>query len=188
LPIVRAPICQPVSWSLGSRSPESSPASSGGIIVGAANGPALGFSAPAAGLAVIVLTAIDTLGSWEAFLLAGVSAGVLQIALGFARAGVHFPSSVIKGMLSGIGLTIILEQLPHAVGGRLPITQVIVRSSANIRSGARSKLSAILHGVLLLLAVLALPNVLNLIPLAPPAAILLLAGIGLGMAVAGSRS
>ena len=91
----------------------------GGIVVGAASGSALGVSGPAAGLAVIVLTAITTLGSFEAFLLAVVLAGVLQIALGFARAGVigyYFPSSVIKGMLTGIGLTIILKQLPHAVG------------------------------------------------------------------------
>ncbi len=91
----------------------------GGIVVGAASGSALGVSGPAAGLAVIVLTAIQTLGSWETFLLAVVVAGVIQVALGFLRAGVigyYFPSSVIKGMLTGIGLTIILKQLPHAVG------------------------------------------------------------------------
>lgn len=91
----------------------------GGVVVGAASGSALGVSGPAAGLAVIVLNAITTLGSFEAFLLAVVLAGLLQIALGFARAGVigyYFPSSVIKGMLSGIGLTIFLKQLPHAVG------------------------------------------------------------------------
>ena len=91
----------------------------GGIVVGAASGSALGVSGPAAGLAVIVFTAIQTLGSWEAFLLSVVIAGALQMGLGFARAGVigyYFPSSVIKGMLTGIGLTIILKQLPHAVG------------------------------------------------------------------------
>jgi MFS superfamily sulfate permease-like transporter len=91
----------------------------GGTVVGAASGSALGVSGPAAGLAVIVLTAITALGSFEAFLLSVVLAGLLQIALGFARAGVigyYFPSSVIKGMLTGIGLTIILKQLPHAVG------------------------------------------------------------------------
>lgn len=91
----------------------------GGTIVGAVSGSALGVSGPAAGLAVIVLTAIAALGSFEAFLLSVVLSGVIQIALGFARAGVigyYFPSSVIKGMLTGIGLTIILKQLPHAVG------------------------------------------------------------------------
>jgi MFS superfamily sulfate permease-like transporter len=92
----------------------------GGIIVGAASGSALGVSGPAAGLAVIVLTSLATLGgNWAAFLTAVVLAGVLQLILGFARAGFiayFFPSSVIKGMLTGIGLLIILKQIPHALG------------------------------------------------------------------------
>lgn len=324
----------------------------GGIVVGMASGSPLGVSGPAAGLAVIVLTAISALGSFEAFLLALVLAGVFQMALGFLRAGIigyYFPSSVIKGMLSGIGIIIILKQIPHAFGydevpegneeflqadhqntfsefsnmlsyiqpgaviitlvalaililwdkpfmkkikltqwvqgplvavasgiflnilfgavapklaiaethlvqlpvveswggflglftfpdfsqlgnmaiytaaitiavvasletllsveatdkldpykrvtptnrelkaqglgnilsgliGGLPVTQVIVRSSANIQSGGKTKASAVLHGVLLLLAALAIPFVLNLIPLACLAAILFVVG------------
>ena len=91
----------------------------GGIVVGVASGSPLGVSGPAAGLAVIVLTSIATLGSWPAFLLAVVIAGVIQLILGFAKAGFiayFFPSSVIKGMLTGIGLLIILKQIPHALG------------------------------------------------------------------------
>ncbi|MDG1820376.1 MAG: SulP family inorganic anion transporter [Methylophilaceae bacterium] len=91
----------------------------GGIVVGIASGSPLGVSGPAAGLAVIVLTAIGSLGSFESFLLAVVLAGVFQLILGFMKAGViayFFPSSVIKGMLSGIGLLIILKQIPHALG------------------------------------------------------------------------
>ena len=91
----------------------------GGIIVGIASGSPLGVSGPAAGLAVIVLTAIGSLGSFQTFLLAVVLAGVLQLILGFMKAGIiayFFPSSVIKGMLSGIGLLIILKQIPHALG------------------------------------------------------------------------
>lgn len=91
----------------------------GGIIVGIASGSPLGVSGPAAGLAVIVLSAITTLGSFQAFLLSVVIAGLVQLALGFARAGFiayFFPSSVIKGMLTGIGLLIILKQIPHALG------------------------------------------------------------------------
>ncbi len=91
----------------------------GGIVVGMASGSPLGVSGPAAGLAVIVLTAIDTLGSWSAFLLAVVLAGIIQLMLGFAKAGFiayFFPSSVIKGMLTGIGMLIILKQIPHALG------------------------------------------------------------------------
>ena len=324
----------------------------GGIVVGSLSGSALGVSGPAAGLAVIVVEAIHTLGSFQTFLLAVFIAGALQIALGVAKAGVlgyFFPSAAIKGMLSGIGLLIILKQIPHAFGwdsdpegdfgfiqpdgettissimraaehvepsalliasvalailllwekvlaprgrffrlvqgpvvavgfgiafqlyatrfapswalggqhlvnvpvaqsmadlgnlfvmpdwtqlgnpavyvaavtiavvasletllcleatdkldpqkrvtpanrellaqgtgnmlsgliGGLPITQVIVRSSANIQSGGRTKLSAIIHGVLLLIFAFALPRVLNLIPLAVLASVLLVVG------------
>ena len=91
----------------------------GGVIVGALSGSPLGVSGPAAGLAVIVYDAIKALGTFEVFLVAVVLAGVVQLALGFARAGVlgyFFPSSVIKGMLAGIGILIILKQIPHAVG------------------------------------------------------------------------
>ena len=91
----------------------------GGIVVGALSGSQLGVSGPAAGLAVIVLTAIQELGAFEIFLLAVVIGGVFQIILGYAKAGIigyYFPSSVIKGMLSGIGIIIILKQIPHAFG------------------------------------------------------------------------
>lgn len=91
----------------------------GGIVVGIASGSPLGVSGPAAGLAVIVLTSIAAIGSWPAFLLAVVLAGIFQIIMGFAKAGFiayFFPSSVIKGMLTGIGLLIILKQIPHALG------------------------------------------------------------------------
>lgn len=321
----------------------------GGMIVGLVSGSQLGVSGPAAGLAAIVLVAIQQLGSFPLFLTSVVLAGLIQIALGFLRAGViayYFPNSVIKGMLAGIGLIIILKQIPHAVGddkdwmgdesfdqsdklntfeelwyaiqnptigavvitlacvavmllwdrpfikrikaltfvpgpllavvlgtvlsrifhghatlsldslhfvalpdlsqglsaaltfpdpagltkaavwttaltiaivasietllcveatdkldpekritptnlelkaqglgnalsglvGGLPITQVIVRSSANLQSGARTKLSAIVHGLLILLSVLLIPGLMNMIPLASLAAILLITG------------
>lgn len=334
----------------------------GGIVVGSLSGSPLGVSGPAAGLAVIVLTAINEMGGlanggFEIFLLAVVFAGVIQVILGYAKAGIigyYFPSSVIKGMLAGIGVIIILKQIPHAFGydgnpegeiafiqpdgqntfselvnmmnfispaaititvlsliilllwerpfmkklsftkiiqgpllvvilgiilnyafkgtsweisgehlvaipiassfgeitslfstpdfsaisnplvyttaitiaivasletllcveatdkldpykritptnqelkaqgvgniisglvGGLPITQVIVRSSANIQSGGRTKLSAIIHGFLLLISVLAIPIVLNMIPLASLAAILLMVGFKLAKPV-----
>ncbi len=323
----------------------------GGIIVGSLSGSPLGVSGPAAGLAVIVLAAIEELGAFETFLLAVVIAGVLQIILGVLKAGIiayFFPSSVIKGMLAGIGIIIFLKQIPHAFGydkdpegemtffqqdghntfsellyalenitpgalviavvslailiiwdqpqlrrstfakivpgalvavatgiglnvlfgetgywavthehevnvpvadnameffrqftlpdfsqwnnkqvyivaatiavvasletllcveatdkmdphkrvtpvnrellaqgagnmisgliGGIPLTQVVVRSSANIQTGGRTKLSAILHGVLMLVSIILIPTVLNLIPLASLAAILLLVG------------
>jgi len=91
----------------------------GGVVVGALSGSQIGVSGPAAGLAAIVLTAIGTLGGFENFLLAVVLGGVIQIALGVLKAGVigyYFPSSVIKGMLTGIGIIIILKQIPHFFG------------------------------------------------------------------------
>lgn len=319
----------------------------GGIVVGALSGSSLGVSGPAAGLAVIVLGAIASLGKYEYFLVAVVIGGAIQILLGFLKAGVigyYFPSSVIKGMLAGIGIIIFLKQFSVAFGlpdeynffdynisvmmdniviaweqlsfgtltitivsigimflwstvlekkhqifkiipgplvavivgvlyklfvddtsvlgisdsnlvsvpvpdnfsdfigqftfpdfsiitsgeiwivgitlaivasletllsveatdkldprkrvtptnrellaqgtgnmvsgfiGGLPITQVIVRSSANIQSGGQTKLSAILHAIWLLLAVVFIPNLLNLIPLAVLAGVLLIVG------------
>lgn len=322
----------------------------GGILVGLISGSSVGVSGPAAGLAVIVLGAIQDLESFPIFLAAVVVSGVIQILLGIAKAGIigyYFPSSVIKGMLSAIGIIIFLKQIPHAFGydadpegdleffqpdgentfselfnmlnyiqegalvifiismvililwerpfmkrikafqviqgplvvvtagilinlsfsgsslyidethmvslpiagsftefinqftffdpsamlrkdvlilgatiavvgsletllcveatdkldpqkritptnrelvaqgagnifsgmiGGLPITQVIVRSSANIQSGGRTKISAIFHGVLLLVSAIFIPNILNMIPLSSLAAILILVG------------
>lgn len=102
----------------------------GGLLVGSLSGSSLGVSGPAAGLAVIVAEGIKELGTnetgdfdmmvgFQAFLVAGVIAGVIQIILGAFKAGIiayYFPSSVIKGMLAGIGVTLILKQIPHALG------------------------------------------------------------------------
>lgn len=91
----------------------------GGIVVGALSKSPLSVSGPAAGLTVIVLGAIQSLPTYETFLLAVVLAGVMQLALGFSRSGVlseFVPSSVITGMLAAIGLILILKQLPHAIG------------------------------------------------------------------------
>ena len=319
----------------------------GGIVAGVLSGSALGVSGPAAGLAVIVLNAIQDLGAFDVFLMAVVIGGVIQLILGFAKAGIigyYFPASVIKGMLSGIGIIIFIKQIPYALGyikpqvaageeapsliaglldgsavlstgaiiitaislvililweqkfmkkirlfqlvqaplivvilgvilnisfqgnsdlalsaaqvvsipvadsitgffgqfsfpdfgaimnpnvwvtgiiiavvasletllcleatdkldplkrvspanqelkaqgaanllsgliGGLPVTQVIVRSSTNIQSGGRTKMSAILHGFILLFSAMAIPNILNMIPLASLAAILFLVG------------
>ncbi len=91
----------------------------GGIIVGALSGSSIGVSGPAAGLAAIVFSAIISLGSYEEFLVAVVLGGIIQIIFGILKAGVigyYFPSSVIKGMLTGIGIIIILKQIPHFFG------------------------------------------------------------------------
>ena len=91
----------------------------GGIVVGSLSGSNIGVSGPAAGLAVIVLDAISDLGAYEIFLVAVVIAGILQLIMGFVRAGIiayFFPNAVIHGMLAGIGIIIFLKQIPHAFG------------------------------------------------------------------------
>jgi carbonic anhydrase len=91
----------------------------GGVIVGYFSGSQLGVSGPAAGLITIVFSGIEKLGSFESFLLAVVISGIIQYIAGYLKAGIighYFPSSVIKGMLAGIGITLILKQIPHILG------------------------------------------------------------------------
>ncbi len=91
----------------------------GGVVVGFVSKSNLSVSGPAAGLTAIVLGAITDLGAFDLFLCAVLIAGVVQLALGFLEAGTianYLPSNVIQGMLAGIGVIIILKQLPHLVG------------------------------------------------------------------------
>lgn len=118
--LVALPLC------LGIASASGAPALSGiiagivgGIIVGFISNSNISVSGPAAGLTTIVLNAITDLGAFDLFLCAGIIAGVMQLVLGFVRAGSisnYFPNNVIEGMLAAIGIIIILKQLPHAVG------------------------------------------------------------------------
>jgi carbonic anhydrase/SulP family sulfate permease len=91
----------------------------GGILVGTMSGSHTSVSGPAAGLTAVVAVQIANLGSFEAFLVAVVLAGIIQIVLGIARAGfisAFFPLSVIKGLLAAIGVILILKQIPHLLG------------------------------------------------------------------------
>ncbi len=91
----------------------------GGVLISLLSGSELSVSGPAAGLAVIVLGAIEQLGSFSTFTVAVVFAGVVQLGFGVARAGMigeFVPNSVIKGMLAAIGVVIVLKQIPHALG------------------------------------------------------------------------
>ena len=115
----------------------------GGIIVGALSGSKIGVSGPAAGLAAIVATAIITLGSYEDFLVAVVLGGIIQLIFGVVRLGIigyFFPSSVIKGMLTGIGIFIILKEIPYFFGYEVPVNggstwKNIANSIQNIETG-----------------------------------------------------
>jgi SulP family sulfate permease len=128
----------------------------GGIVVGIFSGSSLGVSGPSAGYAVIVLSAISSLGSWPAFLMSLVLAGIIQVIAGYAKIGFiayFFPSSVIKGMLTGIGLLIILKQIPHALGydkdvvGDLSYFQT---DGENTLTGITSAINAITPGAMLI--------------------------------------
>lgn len=91
----------------------------GGIVIGSLSGSHLSVSGPAAGLTAIVLAAISDLNAFDIFLCAVIIAGAAQLLFGFLKAGGfanYIPSNVIEGMLGGIGLTIIIKQLPDAVG------------------------------------------------------------------------
>jgi len=91
----------------------------GGIVVASISGSKFSISGPAAGLTSVVLTSVTQLGTFEAFLLSLCFAGIIQVILGILRAGFigyYFPTAVIKGMLSGIGIILVLKQIPHLLG------------------------------------------------------------------------
>jgi MFS superfamily sulfate permease-like transporter len=91
----------------------------GGLVVTIFSGSVLSVSGPAAGLTSIVIASVASLGSFEIFVAAVVVGGVIQVGLGIAKAGGignYVPSAVIKGMLAGIGIILIVKQLPHLVG------------------------------------------------------------------------
>lgn len=118
--LVALPLCLGIA--LASGAPLLSGLVSGiiaGIVVGSLSGSHLSVSGPAAGLTVIVFDAILELGSFEAFLVAVALAGVIQLIMGYLKAGIiglFFPVSVVRGMLAAIGIILILKQLPHFFG------------------------------------------------------------------------
>lgn len=91
----------------------------GGLLVGAVSRSHTSVSGPSPALTAVVAAQLVALGSFEAFLLALVIAGGLQIALGLMKAGFlaeFLPTSVIKGLLAAIGVILILKQIPHLIG------------------------------------------------------------------------
>ncbi|MBM3987067.1 MAG: SulP family inorganic anion transporter [Planctomycetes bacterium] len=172
----------------------------GGIVIGILSGSQLMVSGPAAGLTAIVVSAIGTLGSYPAFLMAVVLSGGVQIVLGALRAGVisyYFPSSVIRGMLAAIGLILILKQLPHAVGWDHDFEgdESFVQPDGDTTFTAIDHaLHAIEPGALLIAAVsLALltvwdKTVLKRLKLLPGPLVAVLAGVGINAALQQSGS
>lgn len=116
----------------------------GGLVVGAISNSHISVSGPAAGLTAIVLSAILSLGSFEVFLTAVFLSGLIQLALGFLKAGTisnYFPNNVIEGMLAGIGIIIFIKQIPKAlgsdveIGGGLAIFTDIAKAFTQIQTG-----------------------------------------------------
>jgi carbonic anhydrase len=108
----------------------------GGIVVGSLSGSHTSVSGPAAGLTAVVAAQISSLGSFETFLLAVLLAGVIQVILGFAKAGAlsaFFPSSVIKGLLTAIGVILIIKQTPYLLGYDM-IPKTVTPGHSNILS------------------------------------------------------
>jgi len=117
----------------------------GGVVVGFLSDSHVSVTGPAAGLTAIVIAAIMSLGSFEVFLTAVFLAGLIQIGLGFLKAGAisnYFPNNVIEGMLAGIGIIIFLKQIPKAlgsdieVGAGFEIFSDLAQSFTQIQSGA----------------------------------------------------
>ena len=114
----------------------------GGVIVSWISGSHTSVSGPAAGLTAIVFAQIEKLGSYEAFLGAVILAGVLQLVMGWLRAGslaAFFPSSVIKGLLAAIGIILILKQTPYLFGlnNKIPLSELL-ETGFNVHIGALS--------------------------------------------------
>lgn len=166
----------------------------GGVLVSWLSGSQLSVSGPAAGLTVIVLNGIESLGSFESFLLAVVIAGFLQLVLGFIKAGViglYFPSSVIRGMLAAIGLILILKQIPHFMGadedffGEMQFFQPDGRTTFSELGYAFShiELGALIIGIVSLTILLAWDNPFfrnnKFLKLIPGALVAILVAIGL---------
>jgi MFS superfamily sulfate permease-like transporter len=169
----------------------------GGIVVGLISDSQLMVSGPAAGLTAIVLAGITAIGSFPGFLTAVIIGGVLQVVLSQLRAGVigyYFPSSVIRGMLAGIGVILILKQLPHAVGYDADFEgdeAFLQADGSNTFSALGEALQAIQPGALLVcvlsLAVLLLwPKVpaLKKLKLMPAPLVVVLLGVGVNLLLA----
>ena len=125
----------------------------GGIVVGSISGSQIGVSGPAAGLAAIVLTAIGDLGGFQNFLVAVVIGGAIQLLFGILRAGIigyYFPSSVIKGMLTGIGIIIILKQIPYFFGYQSPEGAFSISEALNFISPGATLIAFVSLAILLL--------------------------------------
>ncbi len=165
----------------------------GGTIVSLLSGSELSVSGPAAGLTIIVATAITDLGSFPGFLVAVIIAGIIQVALGLLKLGKiggFFPSSVIRGMLVAIGIVIILKQIPHAIGddldfiGEFEFDQKDGQNTFSeiLASFSTIKLGAVIisiFGLIILFSWTALGNTFRWLNALPASLFVVIAGVGI---------
>lgn len=152
----------------------------GGLIVPWLSRSPLSVSGPAAGLTSVVLVEVQQLGGIPPFLTAVMIAGALQVAFGILKTGRYatlVPSSVIKGMLAAIGITIIWKQIPVAFGVTGGLTDIAGAQHLGAMSIAAVSL-VILYG--------AKHTPLAKVPFLSPALIVVLVASGMAMAFAGS--
>ncbi|TDH25174.1 SulP family inorganic anion transporter [Segetibacter sp. 3557_3] len=173
----------------------------GGIVIGCLSGSQLSVSGPAAGLTAIVVAAITKLQVYEAFLLAVVLAGIIQLILGFLKAGIigdYVPNSVIKGMLAAIGIILILKQLPHFFGydkNYVGDESFVQGNDENTFTGIFHSLNAITPGALIIALVSLIILIAwetkffkskRILSLVPGPLVVVLAGVFINILFAGS--
>ncbi|MBG6235486.1 SulP family sulfate permease [Pedobacter sp. CAN_A7] len=152
----------------------------GGVVVASFSGSQLSVSGPAAGLTVIVLGAITSLGSYQTFLMALLLAGAMQLILGLLKAGSvssYFPSSVIEGMLAAIGLTLIINQIPYIMGIDPSQYSISAITSGNTNFG----IAAIVIGLLSLAILIYWPRFKKL-SVVPAPLVVVVVGVALAYA------
>jgi MFS superfamily sulfate permease-like transporter len=152
----------------------------GGVVVASFSGSQLSVSGPAAGLTVIVLGAITSLGSYQTFLMALLLAGAMQLILGLLKAGSvssYFPSSVIEGMLAAIGLTLIINQIPYIMGIDPSQYSISAITSGNTNFG----IAAIVIGLLSLALLIYWPRFKKL-SVVPAPLVVVVVGVALAYA------
>lgn len=153
----------------------------GGIVVGYLSNSHISVSGPAAGLTAIVLSAILSLGSFEVFLTAVFLAGILQLVLGFLKAGAisnYFPNNVIEGMLAGIGIIIFLKQIPKVLGADIEVGNGLAIFSDIVTAFTQIQLGVVIVAGVSLLIILVWDRVdaLKKIKLLPSALVAVIVG------------
>lgn len=124
----------------------------GGLVIGYLSGSATSVSGPAASVSAVVLLSIQELGAFDVFLLALVIGGIFQFFLGLLKTGLiadYMPTNIIKGLLSAIGVILILSQIPYIFG----LSQADLVQSGAFGSFLRGVVASVSPGALIISAI-----------------------------------